>query len=88
MKEHAENTRAVWIKCNFCNEGFDTIYRKRQHQCGAHGQGWTAPCGQKCAWPGKLIKHKRYCGQCIDIWDKEKTQKSKLVKRIARKAPK
>ena len=76
---------AVWMKCDFCNEKFDTIYNKRQHERGAHREGWQAPCGQKCAWPGKLIKHKRSCAQCIDICQKEKTDKAKLAKRIARK---
>ena len=58
MKEHAKKHSAIWIKCDTCNERFNTIYNKRQYQCGTHGQGWTAPCGQKCAWPAKLIKHK------------------------------
>ena len=88
MKEHDKKHIAIWIKCDFCNQKFDTIYNKRQHECGAHRQGWKAPCSQKCAWPGKLIKHKRSCEQCIDIWDQEKTSKSKLAKSIARKSSK
>ena len=72
MKEHAKKKHTViWIKCDYCHEKFDTIYNKKQHEWGAHGEGWKAPCGEKCAWPGKL------CAMCID-----KTQRSNLAKKI------
>ena len=29
MKEHVKKHTAVWIKCDFCNERFDTTYNKR-----------------------------------------------------------
>ena len=36
----------IWMKCDYCHEIFDTIYNKKQHERGAHGEGWKAPCGE------------------------------------------
>ena len=58
MKAGQKHT-AVWKRCDYCNEKFDTIYNKRQHEHGVHGQGWKAPYGQKCAWLGKQVSHQR-----------------------------
>ena len=83
MKNHAKKHTAPWIKCDYCSESFDTTYNKKQHERGAHGDGWKAPCGQKCKWPGKLRSHKRCCTNCQDILSKVKLKRDKLAARIA-----
>ena len=37
MKNHAKKHTAAWIKCDYCSESFDTMYNKKQHERGAHG---------------------------------------------------
>ena len=84
VKKH----NAAWIKCDYCLQSFDTTYNKKQHERGAHGSGWKAPCGDKCQWPGKLWSHKRSCVKCKDILSKQQLKWDKLAAKIAAKRKK
>ena len=85
MINHAKKHNALWIKCAYCSESFDTKWNKKQHERGAHGEGWEAPCGQKCLWPGKLRSHKKSCGRCKDIIHKKQTKHDQLAAKIVSK---
>ena len=52
---------------------------------GTHGEGWKAPCGQKCLWPGKLQSHRKPSARCKDIMDKNQTKWDKLAAKIVSK---
>ena len=56
---------------------------KKQHERGAHGPGWKAPCGKKCQWPGKLSRHKSGCSKCQDSLQKQKLKHDHLATKIA-----
>ena len=88
MKSHAKKHNSTWIKCDYCFESFDTKYNKQQHERGAHGSGWKAPCGHQCQWPGKLQAHKKNCVKCKNILGKKDLKRDALAARIAAKKKK
>ena len=50
--------------CNKVCPSNDKLYT---HFRGAHGKGYTAPCGFWTQWPGKRARHQVKCDPCIEF---------------------
>ena len=70
VKEHDDGL----FQCDECPKTAPTQEKLYSHYRGAHGTGYTAPCGDWSQWPGKRARHQKKCDKCKELI-KEKQQK-------------
>ena len=52
------------VTCTMCDKTCTTPEQLYTHFRGAHGKGYTAPCGDHFQWPGPRAKHQADCTSC------------------------
>ena len=63
LQEHSEKV----FQCDMCDKVCPSNDKLYTHFRGAHGKGYTAPCGFWTQWPGKRARHQIKCDPCIEF---------------------
>ena len=52
------------VTCSMCDKSCQTPEQLYTHYRGAHGKGYTAPCGAQYQWPAARAQHQGDCTPC------------------------
>ena len=74
LRQHIETHTEQRHKCTQCPKDFNTLSNLRQHEKGAHGEGFISPCGAVFDWSDSRNEHQIDCDDC------KKKKKEKLNK--------
>ena len=63
LQEHSDKI----YQCEMCDKVCPSNDKLYTHFRGAHGKGYTAPCGEWTQWPGKRARHQAKCDRCKEL---------------------
>ena len=64
LRQHINTHTEERHKCEKCPKDFNTLSNLRQHEKGAHGEGYISQCGAAFDWSDSRNEHQVNCTEC------------------------